>query len=237
MRRFISLRSEHSLQEVELELPSDRPVSVLMPDILKALGWPDSAGDQLLSYELRTEAGEPLDPASTLDHVGIENSDVLWIRLAEPGKEQNRFAGQEIPASISPTGASAARSDSPAPPIEQSIEVARPSLVSTEGVIFELSNAPLIIGRASRTSTPEVDLTDLDPEFASSRQHAKILQDKDVIFLEPLPTTNGTFINGTELAAGERHALKSGDEILFGYEGVRLTFFEAGESLPSSMFG
>ncbi|MEE9216226.1 MAG: EsaB/YukD family protein, partial [Anaerolineales bacterium] len=82
-RRFISLRAEHSLEEVTIEAPSDQPISELIPEILKVLGWPDSSGKQILAYELLSEAGDLLNPDETLDQSGIENSDVIWIRLAE----------------------------------------------------------------------------------------------------------------------------------------------------------
>ncbi|MFV2043587.1 MAG: EsaB/YukD family protein, partial [Anaerolineales bacterium] len=88
-RRFISLRAEHSLEEVTIEAPSDQPISDLIPEILKVLGWPDSSGSRILAYELLSEAGDLLNPDETLDQAGIENSDVVWIRLAEAEDHSN----------------------------------------------------------------------------------------------------------------------------------------------------
>jgi pSer/pThr/pTyr-binding forkhead associated (FHA) protein len=51
-----------------------------------------------------------------------------------------------------------------------------------------------------------------------------------------LRTTNGTYVNGVELASGAKHRLSMGDEIQFGSEGVKLTFLSAGHILSSSFF-
>ena len=49
---------------------------------------------------------------------------------------------------------------------------------------------------------PEIDLTDLDPECASSRLHAEVRQDGEGWLLVPCRTTNGTLLNGQWLEPG-----------------------------------
>lgn len=61
----------------------------------------------------------------------------------------------------------------------------------------------------------------LDDASVSSRHAEIFVQDRDVI-LRDLGSTNGTFLNGVQVA-GE-HPLKEGDAILFG--GVRAVFME-----------
>lgn len=245
-RRFINLRAEHSLEEVTIEAPSDQPISELVPEILKVLGWPDSSGNQQLTYALLSEAGDLLNPDETLDQAGIENSDVIWIRLAETEDRADdesldgTVAGgvsdpQSGGAPIGTTPAEAPRG-APLPPIEASIEINQPSLVSRDGLIFELGDPPIMIGRAGRNYEPEIDLTDLDPEFASSRRHARIESEDGRLVLTALRTTNGTFVNGFELTPGSTHALEPGDEVQFGFEGVKMNYFPPGQRIPASYF-
>jgi predicted component of type VI protein secretion system len=111
-----------------------------------------------------------------------------------------------------------------------------PSLLSSQGFVFELGAPPILIGRRSRGAEPDVDLTEIDPEMASSRRHARILLRDQTYALEALPTTNGTFVNGRELKAGEVQPLQSGDRLLFGSDGVELSFFLGGETIPPSFF-
>ncbi|MCZ6529048.1 MAG: FHA domain-containing protein, partial [Chloroflexi bacterium] len=223
-----------------------QPISELVPEILKVLGWPESSGDRVLKYELLSEAGDLLDPGETLDQSGIENSDVIWIRLAE-GEEHTddesldgTGAGgvsdpQSERAPLGTTPADAPRG-APQPPIEANIEIHQPSLVSRDGLIFELGDPPIMIGRAGRNYDPDIDLTDLDPEFASSRRHARIESEGGRLVIAAMRTTNGTFVNGLELNPGSRHPLEPGDEVQFGFEGVKMNYFPQGQRLPASYF-
>jgi predicted component of type VI protein secretion system len=111
-----------------------------------------------------------------------------------------------------------------------------PSLISSKGYVFELGAPPVLIGRRSRGVEPDIDLTEVDPEMASSRRHARILLRGQTFVLEALPTTNGTYVNGHELKAGEVQPLQSGDRVLFGADGVELRFFLGGEMIPPSFF-
>lgn len=245
-RRFITLRAEHSIEEVTIEAPSDQPVGKLIPEILKVLGWPDSSGDRQLTYELLSEAGDLLNPDETLDQSGVESSDVIWIRLAE---SEDSSSDDDPDGSVA-NGGSAPQSEviplestrtesprgPPAPPVEANIGIERPSLVSKEGLIFEIADPPLMVGRAGRNFNPEIDLTDLDPEFVSSRRHVRIESDDGRLLITALRTTNGTFINGFELSPGAKHVLESGDEVQFGFEGVKLSFFSPGQQIPASYF-
>ena len=56
------------------------------------------------------------------------------------------------------------------------------------------------------------------------------------VVVTALVTTNGTFVNRGELAPGSKQVLKDGDEIQFGLEGVRLSYFSPGQVLLSSFF-
>ncbi len=247
-RRFITLRAEHSLEELDLELPADRTVADLLPEIVRALGWPEAHGGQTIRYQMLSEAGELLDEAATLLAAGVENSDVLWIRLAaeslRPTEESDAspVAGGRpskplaTPLAFDPTAELQERRGSLPPPVEIGVDISRASIVSRLGFVFELSTTRTVIGRSGRGYEPDVDLTDLDPEYAASRRHAVIEAQGDEYGITALRTTNGTFVNGVELAPGSKHRLTPGDEIQFGSEGVSLTFFGSGHVLSSSFF-
>lgn len=87
------------------------------------------------------------------------------------------------------------------------------------GKKFPLSALESNIGRwdADGGVFPDVDLDTDDPEAKVSRKHARISVQDGSYLIEDLGSTNGTFINrGRRLAAGDRHPLKDGDEIIVG---------------------
>lgn len=245
-RRFVTVRGEQGEAEVDLEMPGDRPVRVLLPDLLKALGWPVVEGEQLIGYQLRiAETGQILSDTESLNDAGVENGDVLQIALP---KEQQPSDAVGVPSATGHTGQTAeglAQGISPiavvapspqdrrgtlAPPRAAQMAFAEPSLVSAKGYIFILGDPPISIGRANRDAKPDIDLTELDTGHVSSRPiHAEIHREAEDFILQPMQTTNGTFVNGVEIQPGERCSLHDGDVIQFGYRGVELTIH-----LPSS---
>ncbi|MBK7865279.1 MAG: FHA domain-containing protein [Archangiaceae bacterium] len=66
----------------------------------------------------------------------------------------------------------------------------------------------LVVGRS-----PDCDVVLDDP--AVSQKHAAILWDGKVGLLRELGSSNGTYLNGLRL--GSRAALRTGDEVTFGY--------------------
>jgi uncharacterized ubiquitin-like protein YukD len=250
-RRFVTLRSEYGPDEVDLEMPGDLPIGQLLIDLIKALNWPIAEGDQPLEYSMRTESGHILADTETLQDAGIENSDVLWITLAEdvdPKEKSELYAkSTDFNAEVGPIGGFApvaATNPSPkdrrgtlAPPRSVRFTIQEPSLISPQGLIFVLGDPPISIGRSSRDHQPDIDLSEIDTEIVSSRDHAEILADEHLLVLIARQTTNGTFVNGVELLPEEGHTLEDGDTIQFGFEGVELTYLSgAGEDLPASFF-
>jgi uncharacterized ubiquitin-like protein YukD len=250
-RRFVTLRSEYGHDEVDLEMPGDLPLGQLLSDLIKALNWPITEGDQPLRYLVRTESGRIIADSETLLDAGIENSDVLWITLEEDGgpeeETESYVRRPELGPKVGPVSGFApvaATNPSPkdrrgtlAPPRSVHFTIQEPSLISSQGLIFVLGNPPLIIGRSSGEHQPDIDLTEIDTEIVSSREHAEIHLEEDHHVLISKQTTNGTFVNGVELLPGEKHALENGDTIQFGFEGVELTFLSGDEGdLPASFF-
>jgi serine phosphatase RsbU (regulator of sigma subunit) len=81
-------------------------------------------------------------------------------------------------------------------------------------VVFPLGADRVSIGRL-----PTADVVVRDHQ--TSRQHAQIVHEGEAWMLADLKSTHGTFVNGSRV---ERHALRSGDRIRLGREGIELTF-------------
>ncbi len=93
-----------------------------------------------------------------------------------------------------------------------------PLLVESSGKENPIRPGETVIGREG-----DVQLAD----GRASRRHAKITSDGGVLTLEDLGSTNGTKVNGTALAAGERKTLVGGDTVSFG--GIELKLSLPGE--------
>ncbi len=76
------------------------------------------------------------------------------------------------------------------------------------GKAIDLHVFPFTIGR-SLDCHLVLDSTEI------SRLHARCTSDHLNIYIEDAGSTNGTFVNGRRLEAGERHRLRAGDEIRF----------------------
>lgn len=229
-RLFITLRTRNSNEEVVIEMPGDQPIAALMPDLLKVLNWPQTRGGQKLHYYLQTERGDRVDPQQTLINIGIENFDVLWIMLDDTDPDQLPTSTESLnlvygePSQLL-TDKNNDENLLPAPfwpelPIEQ------PCLVSDSGVIFVLGESTMSVGRRSREGIPQIDLTELDNAFLSSRRHAEIEFTGEKYVLRGFNTKNGTLLNGNQLTPGDPVILNDGDVVQFGFGGVKLIYRE-----------
>jgi hypothetical protein len=86
------------------------------------------------------------------------------------------------------------------------------------GQTFIIDKDLVTIGR-----DPGNDITINDPQ--ASRQHARITRQGNLVVIEDLGSTNGTFVNGMRLT--DPHTLANGDVVGLG-DSVRLTYYGAG---------
>lgn len=84
--------------------------------------------------------------------------------------------------------------------------------------MFELRYDRTNVGRKSLADgiNPEVDLTALDQDGTVSRRHAVVVREGEMVVVEDLGSSNGTFVNGTKIQPGLQQTLQSGDEVRFG---------------------
>jgi pSer/pThr/pTyr-binding forkhead associated (FHA) protein len=100
------------------------------------------------------------------------------------------------------------------------------TLLAENGKAFPVGDGPVILGRNSSTLNlkNDIDLSNLDTKKIVSRRHAMIQRKDNDFILHDLDSRNGTFVNGERLSSAQPHTLASGDVIVLGTDGVRLTF-------------
>ncbi|MBL7201124.1 MAG: zinc ribbon domain-containing protein [Anaerolineae bacterium] len=92
--------------------------------------------------------------------------------------------------------------------------------VVSSGAHIPLANQPeLEIGRLDEVSGvyPDVDMTPHGGEEGGvSRRHARLIREGDAWAIVDLDSTNGTYINGTEMTAKSQQGIADGDTISLG---------------------
>jgi pSer/pThr/pTyr-binding forkhead associated (FHA) protein len=94
------------------------------------------------------------------------------------------------------------------------------NFVDTERRVRLPLEGEVVLGRFERgfSNPPDVDLTFEDGLNDSvSRRHARIVVEHGQHWLEDLGSANGTYLNGYQLALGERVQLQAGARIMLGY--------------------
>ena len=83
------------------------------------------------------------------------------------------------------------------------------------------------IGKPNDRTPPDIDVSGFPDSEIVSRTHANLLVEGDVYYIEDTGSSNGTYVNGLPLPAGNRHRLRPGDRIALG-KGDKVSFiFEA----------
>ena len=225
-RQFITLRSVKSIEETDMEVPSDSPVSEIISGIIRILNWPmlDENGNQLV-YTLTDENGNTLPMDKSLTEAGIDNFSVVRIAMDEAQQrrildEQKAGPRERIPGKNN----NQEDPDLLPKPVPFLLPIDGPCLISEKGVVFMIGAAPALIGRKGKSMTPQVDLSDLDKNLVVSHAHAEITEQNGQYELHTLKPRNGMFLNGTPLAPDSFSPLNDGDQLGFGFNGIQLTW-------------
>lgn len=111
-------------------------------------------------------------------------------------------------------------SDTAPPSIQAKLVVIRGQRIGQE---FPLYLGRNMLGRfADRPVDIDLGTQEAEGQVWSSRQHALIILDKSVLFVEDLNSLNGTWVNGSRLAAGTKRPLQPNDIIQIGTVQIRL---------------
>jgi uncharacterized ubiquitin-like protein YukD len=215
-RLFVTVGSHTRKDRVFLEMPMDKAVRQIIPDLIKVLDWKEIAWES--RFALSTEDGRVLPATCSLAECGVRNSDVLFILPSPPdppGKDLGNTSSNEEKGEADPysTDWKLARNI-----------FSQPHFIGPTGELLLLGNPPLTIGRAGKEQKTDIDLSPWDARMIASRRHAVVDKAGDRYTLKAEKTTNGTFLNGEEMAAGEIQSLNDGDRICFGFRGVELVF-------------
>ncbi len=79
------------------------------------------------------------------------------------------------------------------------------------------------IGKPNDQTPPDIDVSGFPDSEVVSRVHANLRIEGDIYYIEDVGSSNGTYINGLPLAAGNRHRLRPGDRIALG-KGDKVSF-------------
>ncbi|GFZ99625.1 FHA domain-containing protein [Okeania sp. KiyG1] len=72
------------------------------------------------------------------------------------------------------------------------------------------------IGKPNDRVPPDIDVSGFPDSEVVSRSHADIRVEGDSYYIEDIGSSNGTYVNNTSLARGNRHKLRPGDRISLG---------------------
>ncbi len=101
------------------------------------------------------------------------------------------------------------------PSLDTEPDPASPCPKDLAPVVVRVDRPELLVGRHDDRRDVHPDLPVVDP--GASRRHAKfVVQVDGTVALVDLASTNGTHLNGVEVAAGSRTTLKADDAITLG---------------------
>ncbi|EDX84789.1 FHA domain protein [Synechococcus sp. PCC 7335] len=225
---FSPANTESAMSEVALPEPnSPEPVTatptVNASSVNASIDQPDS--------ESFSEFSQSIDFDESVDFGTLETT-------AEPAEESPESAtGPTNKSTVEPEGplpASVPTAPLPASPLPTvlatQIQAAAAVLthVQTGTSITLPSELSVVrIGKPNEHTQPDIDISGFPNSEIVSRVHANLLIEGDVYYLEDVGSSNGTYINGLPLPAGNRHRLNIGDRIALG-KGDKVSFvFEA----------
>jgi hypothetical protein len=89
---------------------------------------------------------------------------------------------------------------------------------SGESVLLPENQTQIMLGKPNNNNPPDVDLSSLPDAEIISRQHALIHIEAETYYIEDLGSSNGTYVNNTAVARGERQEISAGDLLALGKE-------------------
>ncbi|MGC1310263.1 MAG: FHA domain-containing protein [Phormidesmis sp.] len=182
--------------------------------------------------EAEPTEGSPPSPAPDIDLPELVEPDALIEPEPVTSPTSPAFPESpnlEAPEILAPPAPPVAPSVAPpvAPPANatqlQSIS-ARLRQVQTDTLIEIPRQLSIVrIGKPNDQTPPDIDVSGFPNSEVVSRAHANLLVEGDVYYLEDVGSSNGTYINGLPLPAGNRHRLRPGDRIALG-KGDKVSF-------------
>jgi len=149
---------------------------------------------------------------SILDKALAQNQDDRYQTMAEFSQDLIEARYKLRRGEVQETTTSVIDSDMVQEPPHLSLKLTR-----NGEQIIKSNQAELVVGRAHKKSSPDIDLAPHDGAKAGvSRRHARLIREKNQWYLEDLGSTNGTFLNGSRVSPHEKIIIKKGDKVRFG---------------------
>lgn len=231
----------------EEELDEDLQEELIEEPVVEQVVPEELIVEELVEEELADEeivSEEPVPEESVLEsepvEVVIEETVVEEAVIEEPAEPVCPVCGAKVLADQVFCASCGAKLQEPAAPkpVEKVVSAAPVTAAPTGpylAVVASGAHIPLVeqpeslVGRTDDVSGiyPDVDMTPHGGEDGGvSRRHAKLILDGGNWFVEDLDSTNGTYVNETEVAFKTRTALNDGDALSFG--DVEMTFHLGG---------
>lgn len=113
--------------------------------------------------------------------------------------------------------------DTAPPAVRAKLIVLRGQKINQDYPLYEGRN---LIGRfADHPVDVDLSVQEAEGQVWSSRKHALITFDRNVLLIEDLNSLNGTWVNGTRLNAGSRRPLKENDVVQIGAVQLKLVLY------------
>ena len=195
-----------------------------------------STGSYTLSGEGTPDQADPAEGSPDFELPDLVAPDPLLIPepVGSDPAEANQPANQPSNEAIAQNEAS-----TPVPPVvtpsvpAQQAPPAATQLQSLSARLRQVQTNTLIeiprqlsivrIGKPNEQTPPDIDVSGFPDSEVVSRTHANLRVEGDVYYIEDVGSSNGTYINGLPLAAGNRHRLRPGDRIALG-KGDKVSF-------------
>ncbi len=172
-----------------------------------------------------------LAPLAT--EVSTPSSENSEPSLVSPEPAVSLAEGEPSPLSISPdemTEINAipkpANTPVPSAAAKTQLQQINASLLHVQtNITLELPNNLQVIhvGKPNNMIPPDIDVSGFPDSDIVSRVHADIRFEGDAFYFEDTGSSNGTYVNNTPLAPGNRHRLRPGDRISLG-KGDKVSF-------------
>jgi uncharacterized ubiquitin-like protein YukD len=190
-----------------IRLAMDATVQDTIESLIEALELPREENGHPLSYRLVRQR-QVLDNDDRLFEAGVQEGDILQMTTLDP----RATMGQAISVGLlNRLGGKASAEPLPV----------RASLVSEDGLTFELSHTRALIGRADASlgypaEALDADLTALDPQRTVSRPHALIAYANGEFTVRDLYSQRGLMLNGARVSPSKAEVLHDGDVLTLG---------------------
>ncbi len=188
-------------RKLDLALPLDVPSGALAARVMKQLAQTVTPGDGFAFFIRSAAMDRRISSDATLAEAGVTDRQVLRVK--------REVAGKDIHLPATP-----------------------PHLRTESGEMLPLDGDNMVIGRrdVEQQILVDLDLSRYDLNNAVSRRHASIGRQGTEYYLMDLGSTNGTRLNGRDIAARQKVPLHDGDTIELGDEAVRMKFLRGEEA-------